>query len=141
MLELPVKCRQVIYLYYYEGYRTAEIADMLHCPESTIRNQLLRGRKLLKRNSPRGARAMTILAAVLAGSLFVTTAVYAVRFYRLRDLGVGKEMVLDLSGQEQGTGEIIWEERFLQSAHIECRNPGGMRHWTLSSIPFILKLY
>ncbi len=83
---------------------------MLHCPESTIRNQLLRGRKLLKRNSLHSARTMAILAAVLAGSLFVTTAVYAVRFYRLRDLGMGKEMVLDLSGQEQGTGGTVWEE-------------------------------
>ena len=48
ILELPVKYKNVVYLYYYEGYRTAEIAKLLHCPESTVRNQLSRARELLK---------------------------------------------------------------------------------------------
>lgn len=43
VMALPVKYKQVIYLHYYEGYRTSEIASMLHCSESTVRNQLLRG--------------------------------------------------------------------------------------------------
>ncbi len=51
VMALPVKYKQVIYLYYYEGYQTSEIADMMHCSESTVRNQLLRGRRILKKNS------------------------------------------------------------------------------------------
>ncbi|MDE5588484.1 MAG: sigma-70 family RNA polymerase sigma factor [Acetatifactor sp.] len=118
VLDLPVKYRQVIYLHYYEGYRTAEIADMFHCSESTIRNQLLRGRKILQRNSTYGAKSMLLPAAVLAGSLLVTTAVYAVRFYRLHDLGLGKEEVMDLSGLEKRVDEIAREEIPVREADI-----------------------
>lgn len=50
LLSLPPKYKEVVYLHYYEGYRTSEIAGMLHCSASTVRNQLLRARKLLKRD-------------------------------------------------------------------------------------------
>lgn len=40
---------------------------MFHCSESTIRNQLLRGRKILQKNSTYGAKSMLLPAAVLAG--------------------------------------------------------------------------
>lgn len=49
ILMLPVKYKEVVYLYYYEGYTTAEIAKILHCPKSTIRNRLAKARKLLKK--------------------------------------------------------------------------------------------
>lgn len=45
---LPEKYRIVLYLYYYEGYDTNEIAKLLNKPSSTIRNDLHRGRKSLK---------------------------------------------------------------------------------------------
>ena len=45
---LPEKQREVIWLYYYDGYRTEEIAQMLHAPPSTIRNRLADARKRLK---------------------------------------------------------------------------------------------
>lgn len=51
ILALPEKYKTVIYLYYYEGYHTPEIAQMLRCPEATVRSQLARARKLLKKNS------------------------------------------------------------------------------------------
>lgn len=47
-MSLSPKYRIVIYLHYYEGYQTKEIASMLNLNESTIRNQLMRGRKNLK---------------------------------------------------------------------------------------------
>lgn len=50
ILSLPAKYKEIVYLYYYEGYQTSEIAKMLHCPASTVRNQLSRARKLLKRD-------------------------------------------------------------------------------------------
>lgn len=50
ILSLPPRYKEVVYLYYYEGYQTSEIAKMLHCPASTVRNQLSRARKLLKRD-------------------------------------------------------------------------------------------
>lgn len=45
---LPVKYKDVIWLYYYEGYQTEEIAQILGRPPSTVRNQLRDARKLLK---------------------------------------------------------------------------------------------
>ena len=46
--KLPAKCRIVIYLFYYEGYKSQEIAQLLHIREATVRTRLVRGRKLLK---------------------------------------------------------------------------------------------
>ncbi len=96
VMDLPDKYKQVIYLYYYEGYSTSEIAGMLHCPESTVRNQLLRGRKILKKNRVYHAKS----GGVLAGSLLAATTVYAIYTYGLRDLHLGKETVLELSKRE-----------------------------------------
>ena len=48
LLELPIKYRQVLYLHYYEGYSTEEIANLLHIKPATVRTQLKRGRELLK---------------------------------------------------------------------------------------------
>ncbi len=45
---LPAKCRIVIYLFYYEGYSTKEIAEIIHVREATVRTRLVRARKLLK---------------------------------------------------------------------------------------------
>ena len=45
---LPVRYREVIHLFYYEGYSTKEIAGMLHKNEATIRSCLHRGRARLK---------------------------------------------------------------------------------------------
>lgn len=45
---LPAKLRIVIHLFYYEGYRTKEIAGLLHIREATVRSRLTRARKLLK---------------------------------------------------------------------------------------------
>ena len=46
--ELPLKCRTVIHLFYYEDYKVKEIAEMLDVSENTVKSQLHRGRKLLK---------------------------------------------------------------------------------------------
>lgn len=48
VLGLPEKYKTAIYLYYYEGYNSAEIAEILKQPQSTIRNYLHRGRNILK---------------------------------------------------------------------------------------------
>lgn len=49
MTALPVKYRVVLHLHYYEGYSAAEIGAMLKRPAATVRSQLDRGRKLLKK--------------------------------------------------------------------------------------------
>lgn len=46
--QLPERYREVIHLYYYEGYPTAQIARLLKRNESTIRSDLCRGRERLK---------------------------------------------------------------------------------------------
>lgn len=46
--ELPEHYREVIHLYYYEGYSTKEIAKILQSRESTVRSNLKRGREKLK---------------------------------------------------------------------------------------------
>lgn len=48
ILDLPDKYKTALYLYYYEGYDSAQIANLLRKPKSTIRNYLYRGRELLK---------------------------------------------------------------------------------------------
>jgi len=48
VLALPPKYKTAVYLYYYEGYSTVEIAKILKKNESTIRGYLHQGRKLLK---------------------------------------------------------------------------------------------
>ena len=47
--QLDEKYRIVLMLYYGQGYRTSEIADILKIPKSTIQTRLERGRKQLKR--------------------------------------------------------------------------------------------
>lgn len=48
VMNLEEKYRVVIYLYYYEGYSTKEIADILSRNEATVRTQLSRAREMLK---------------------------------------------------------------------------------------------
>jgi len=48
VMQLPERYKDAIYLYYYEGYSTEEIARILKKPDSTIRNHLSEARKLLK---------------------------------------------------------------------------------------------
>ncbi len=49
VLRLPEDYREIIYLYYYEGYNTEEIARILNLNVSTVRTKLSRGRGRLKR--------------------------------------------------------------------------------------------
>jgi len=45
---LPNDCKTAVYLYYYEGYKMAEIAGILQKSESTVRNRLRKAKGLLK---------------------------------------------------------------------------------------------
>ena len=45
---LPEKYREVIHLYYQEGYQTKEISKILNRNESSVRSDLKRGREALK---------------------------------------------------------------------------------------------
>ena len=49
MRALPVKLRRVIHLFYYEELPAERIAEILHENPSTIRSQLFRARKILKK--------------------------------------------------------------------------------------------
>jgi len=48
ILELPHDQKTVVYMYYYEGYSTADISSYLRCPHATVRSRLSRARKNLK---------------------------------------------------------------------------------------------
>lgn len=48
MLRLPIKYREVLYLYYYEEYSIREMSGILNRKESTIQTQLATARKKLK---------------------------------------------------------------------------------------------
>ena len=50
VMSLPKKYRQVIHLYYYEDYCTAEIADILGISRTAVTTRLLRGREKLKQD-------------------------------------------------------------------------------------------
>ncbi len=49
VINLPTKYKDVILMYYYDGYSTDEIAAMLNSPPSTIRNRLKDARNRLKK--------------------------------------------------------------------------------------------
>jgi len=49
VLDLPDMYKTAVYLYYYEGYNSTEIATILEKPQSTIRYYLLEARKLLRK--------------------------------------------------------------------------------------------
>lgn len=48
VMQLPQKYRTAIHLFYYEDYSVAEIAQILHSREGTVKSQLNRGRALLR---------------------------------------------------------------------------------------------
>lgn len=48
VLALPPKYRVIIYMHYYVGYSTKEIADMMSISQSAVLSRLSRGRKKLK---------------------------------------------------------------------------------------------
>lgn len=48
ILALQPDYKTAVYMYYYEGYTTAEIAGHLNCPEATVRSRLSRARKQLR---------------------------------------------------------------------------------------------
>lgn len=50
IMKLPKDYRNIIYLYYYEGYKIKEIADILGKNQNTISSKLQRGRNKLKKN-------------------------------------------------------------------------------------------
>ena len=48
ILQLPNDYKDAVYMYYYEGYSTVEIAQHLKCPEATVRSRLSRARSKLQ---------------------------------------------------------------------------------------------
>ena len=49
IMALPSDQKTAVYMHYYEGYSTVEIADYLRCPRATVRSRLSRARKTLKK--------------------------------------------------------------------------------------------
>jgi len=45
---LPIKYKEIIWLYYYAELSVAEIGSVLACPVNTVKTRLVRGRKMLK---------------------------------------------------------------------------------------------
>ena len=48
VMDLPVKLREVIFLYYYQDFSIGEISDLLKINENTIKTRLYRARNKLK---------------------------------------------------------------------------------------------
>ncbi len=48
VMRLPEKHKDVVYLHYYEGLKTDEIARLTNAPPSTVRNRLRDARAMLK---------------------------------------------------------------------------------------------
>ena len=48
ILQLPNDYKDAVYMYYYAGYSTVEIAQHLKCPEATVRSRLSRARSKLQ---------------------------------------------------------------------------------------------
>lgn len=56
--ELEEKYRLPVYLYYFEGYKSAEIAKMLHISASAVRSRLAKARTLLRLELEEGRTAV-----------------------------------------------------------------------------------
>ncbi len=54
VLNLPNKYKEIVYMFYYEGYTTKEISSMINKNESTIRTDLSKARNLLKQKMGSG---------------------------------------------------------------------------------------
>lgn len=50
ILALPADQKTAVYMYYYEGYTSAEIAKAMRCRQGTIRSRLSRARQALKKD-------------------------------------------------------------------------------------------
>lgn len=48
LMELPVNQRNVLYLYYYQGYGIKEIATLMQCSENTVKSWMRRGKQKLR---------------------------------------------------------------------------------------------
>lgn len=48
IVDLPPKYKSIIYMHYYEGFKTKEISEILNMNESTVRTHLSKGRDMLK---------------------------------------------------------------------------------------------
>ncbi len=48
VLKLPEEYKDAVYMYYYEGYTTVEMAGYFNCPESTVRSRLMHARGKLQ---------------------------------------------------------------------------------------------
>ena len=48
VMELPTRYKDVIYLFYYEGYTSEQVAEILKKPHSTVRSHLREARNLLR---------------------------------------------------------------------------------------------
>lgn len=55
VLNLPMKYREAIILYYYKELKIEEIADLLACSDNTVKTRLRRGREKLKQTLEGGA--------------------------------------------------------------------------------------
>ncbi|MBR3642696.1 MAG: sigma-70 family RNA polymerase sigma factor [Parasporobacterium sp.] len=49
VLSLPDQYRIIVHLYYYEGYKTREIAKILQLSENTVKTRLVKSRKILRK--------------------------------------------------------------------------------------------
>ena len=49
IMKLPADQKCAVYMYYYGGYSTGDIASYLGCPHATVRSRLSRARKTLKK--------------------------------------------------------------------------------------------
>lgn len=58
VMELPVKYRTVIHLFYYEDMSIAEISKALRIKETTIKSQLSRGREMLRQKLKGGPESV-----------------------------------------------------------------------------------
>ena len=56
ILQLPDDYKDAVYMYYYEGYTTAEIAAHVGAPEATVRSRLSRARQKLQSMMGGGAK-------------------------------------------------------------------------------------
>ena len=99
--DLPPKQREMIYLYYYAGISTEEIATLTNCPSSNVRQLLFTARRTIKSKivSQPGQRPVAMAGVSLASVLFMEEAAFVAGYQGIIAIGA-----LDIASKAAATG-------------------------------------
>lgn len=127
IMQLPEKYREILYLYYYEGYSVHEMSELLSRKESTIQTQLVRARERLKKMLEKKEKSHR---HSLAGFMPIIMAAAAVLMVCFSGGGINAAMggdlittLKELVGIRQSSQDVVGQAVEIQTRGIEIWAP------------------